>query len=136
MQVNSKDTIIQLGLKISSYANHFNVSLIYNDPSSIMPADSLVSFTLPYEAKHWINFAIQVMNDKVSLYHNCIKVQELNVTKEPKELIFDSASTFYLAQSGNLKHKFEVRIVSDSLKLVIDDFCGQHSTLTLHNYLL
>jgi hypothetical protein len=33
------------------------------------------------------------MNDKVLLYHNCVKVQEANITKEPKELVFESAST-------------------------------------------
>lgn len=43
------------------------------------------------------------------LYHNCVKVQEVNATKDPKELVFESASTFYLAQAGNSKQKFEVR---------------------------
>jgi hypothetical protein len=49
------------------------------------------------------------MNDKIALYHNCIKVHEVNVTKEPRELVFESASTFYLAQAGSIiKGKFEV----------------------------
>ena len=112
--VNSLDTVVQLGLKVSlTNNNNLNVSLVYNDPATQTPSDSLVSFTLPYEPKLWINFAMQVMNDRVILYHNCLKVQEANVTKEPKELIFESASTFYLAQAGNsggLKHKFEVSL--------------------------
>lgn len=110
--VNSLDTVVQFGIKVSSTQNNnLNISVVYNDPSTKTPAESLVSFVLPYEPKHWINFAIQVMNDRVSLYHNCIKVQDTNVTKEPKELVFESASTFYLAQAGNsgsTKHKFEV----------------------------
>lgn len=110
--VNSLDTVVQLGIKISAAShNSLNISLVYNDPTSNMPSESLAIFTLPYEPKHWINFAIQVLNDKVSLYNNCIKTQEINVTKEPKELVFESASTFYLAQSGNLRHRFEVSTV-------------------------
>lgn len=111
--VNSLDTVIQLGVKISaSNHNTLNISLVYNDPSSVPPSESLATFTLPYEPKHWINFAIQVLNDRVSLYHNCIKTHDINITKEPKELVFESASTFYLAQSGNLRHRFEVSKVS------------------------
>lgn len=125
--VNSLDTVVQLGIKISAAShNSLNISLVYNDPSSNMPSESLAIFTLPYEPKHWINFAIQVLNDKVSLYNNCIKTQEINVTKEPKELVFESASTFYLAQSGNLRHRFEVSTVfffeSSLLEFVIEYF--------------
>lgn len=107
--VNSLDTVVQLGVKVSSTNNNnLNISLVYNDPSTKAPSDSLVSFTLQYEPKLWINFAMQVMNDRVIFYHNCLKVQQINVTKEPKELVFESASTFYLAQAGNSKQKFEV----------------------------
>lgn len=117
--VNSLDTVVQLGVKVSSLNhNSLNISLVYNNPSTQTPSESLVSFTLPYEPKLWINFAMQVMNDQVIIYHNCLKVQEINVTKEPKELIFESASTFYLAQAGNSggpKHKFEVSYNSLSL---------------------
>lgn len=115
--VNSLDTVIQLGVKVSSShsQNHFNISLIYNDAYTKAPSESLASFQLPYEPKVWINFAIQVMHDRIALYHNCIKVQETNVSKEPKELVFESASTFYLAQAGILgssREKFEVSLKS------------------------
>lgn len=106
--VNSLDTVTQLGVRVLSDHNVMNVSLVYNDPLTKLPIDSIVTFSLPYEPKHWINFAIQVMNDRVSIYHNCLKVQEINVTKDPKTLVFESASTFYLAQAGNSKEKFEV----------------------------
>ena len=109
--VNSLETVIQLGVKVSTTLNNnLNVSLVYNDPSSVSVSESIVSFSLPYEPKHWINFAIQVMDDKITLYNDCLKVQELNVSKEPKELVFESSSTFYLAQAGNMKQKFEVSL--------------------------
>lgn len=110
--VNSLGTVVQLGIKVSSTNNNnLNISLVYNDPSTQDSSESLATFTLPYELKQWINFAMQVMNDRVILYHNCLKIHEANVTKEPKELVFESASTFYLAQAGNagsMKHNFEV----------------------------
>jgi hypothetical protein len=107
--VNSLDTVIQLGLKVASTPNsNINISLVYNDHATVTPTESIISFTLPYEQKHWINFAIQVMNDKITVYHNCIKTHEFNFTREPRELTFESASTFYLAQAGNMKNKFEV----------------------------
>lgn len=106
--VNSRETVIQLGLKVSSSHNNLSISLVYNDPSTTSPIESVTTFSLPYELKHWINFSIQVMNSKIILYHNCIKVHEENFTREPKELVFESASTFYLAQAGDSKQKFEV----------------------------
>ena len=104
------DKIIQLGLKVTPVSqNLLNFTLVYNDPSSIVPKDNsgLVSFQVPYTAKHWVHFAIQVMNDKITFYHNCIEISTVNISKEPKELVFDSASTFYLAQAGSIiKEKF------------------------------
>lgn len=107
--VNSRETVIQLGVKVSSSQNNLSISLIYNDPSTTSPVESVATFVLPYETKHWINFSLQVMNNRIVLFHNCIKVHEENFTREPKELVFESASTFYLAQAGNSKQKFEVR---------------------------
>lgn len=66
---------------------------------------------------------------KISIYHNCIKVQEVNVTKEPEELIFESASTFYLAQAGNSKEKFEVRKCSVNLRSTLIEICHRHACL-------
>lgn len=60
--VNSLETLIQLGVKISAaHHNHLNISLIYNDPKSTDISDtSLVSFILPFESRQWINIALQV----------------------------------------------------------------------------
>lgn len=106
--VNSRETVIQLGVKVSSLQNNLSISIVYNDPSTTLPLESIATFVLPYEPKHWINFSLQIMNNKIILYHNCVKVHEENITREPRELVFESASTFYLAQAGNSKQKFEV----------------------------
>lgn len=72
--------------------------------------DALTSFILAYEPKNWINFAIQMIDDKVSFYHNCLKIDERNVTR--KSLFFESASIFYLAQAGSvIKQNFEVSMM-------------------------
>ncbi|CAO1407137.1 unnamed protein product [Diamesa serratosioi] len=109
--VDPMDKTVQLGIKVASVSqNLLNFTLVYNAPSSVVPKDNsgLVSFQVPYISKHWVHFAIQVMNDKITFYHNCLEVSTVNISKEPKELIFDSASTFYLAQAGSIiKEKFE-----------------------------
>lgn len=95
-----------------------NVSVIYNDPTinTVKTKNHiLASFILNYEPKSWINFAIQMTESKASLYNNCIKVDEQNITRDPKELTFESSSVFYLAQAGSFmgeKEKFEVCMVS------------------------
>lgn len=109
--VNSLETVIQFGVKVSTTLNNnLNISLVYNDPNVKTGSESLVSFSLPYDLNLWIKFEIQVTNDKIALFHDCIKVHEVNVTKEPRELVFESASTFYLAQAGKLEQKFEVSV--------------------------
>jgi hypothetical protein len=66
--INSLESVIQLGVKVASSYNNINISLIYNDPSTDSPSESLVTFEpLPYEPKHWLNIAFQVMNDRVTL---------------------------------------------------------------------
>lgn len=113
------DRIVQLGIKVTTVSqNLLNFTLVYNAPSSIVPKDNsgLVSFQVPFSAKQWVHFAIQVMNDKITFYHNCIEISTVNISKEPSELVFDSASTFYLAQAGSIiKEKFEVSHVFEIL---------------------
>ena len=107
--------LLKFGIKLSlTHRGHINISILYNDPASTIPLKSqiLTSFILAFEPNHWINFGIQVIGDRISFYHNCIKIDERNVTREPKELNFESASTFYLAQAGEiLREKFEVNCI-------------------------
>ncbi|CAH1719388.1 unnamed protein product [Chironomus riparius] len=109
--VNSLDTMVQFGLKLSqTQRNYMNVSLIYNDPhlSPLNLNIPFISFLLPFEQMKWVNFAIQMVDDRVSFYHSCIKIDERNISNEHKELIFESSSIFYLAQAGSiLKGNFE-----------------------------
>lgn len=89
-----------------------NISLIYNDPhlSPLNLNIPFMSFLLPFEQMKWVNFAIQMVDDRISFYHSCIKIDERNISREHKELIFESSSIFYLAQAGSiLKGNFEVR---------------------------
>lgn len=71
--------------------------------------NSFSLFLIP--RKSWIQLAFKVLNNKIIFYHNCIETEVANISKEPKELIFDSASTFYLAQAGPLiNEKFVVSV--------------------------
>ena len=84
---------------------------MYNDvhTTSSLKNEILTSVIIPYEPSTWISFGVQANNEMISLYHNCLKISEKNVTREPMELNFDSASTFYLAQAGSvIKESFEV----------------------------
>ncbi|KAG5682065.1 hypothetical protein PVAND_011448 [Polypedilum vanderplanki] len=103
--VNSLDTTVQFGIKVSPMQrSYLNITLIYNDLQKA--TDSSVSFTLTHDSKNWINFAIQMIDERVSLYHNCLKIDERNISRQM--LTFESASIFYLAQAGSyLKGKFE-----------------------------
>lgn len=89
---------------------------MYNDVhTTSLKNEILTSVIIPYEPTTWINFGMQANNEKISFYHNCLKISEKNVTREPMELNFDSASTFYLAQAGSvIKENFEV-ILNDLL---------------------
>ena len=109
--VNPLDTMVQLGIKLTrTSSNKLNITLIYADANSPPPNPNLVTFQVPY-TKSWMSIAFKVLNDKVVFYHNCINTETAEVNKDPKELIFDSASTFYVAQAGpELKGKFEVSL--------------------------
>lgn len=65
---------------------------MYNDPSSKNSTDPLVTLLFPYDPRKWINFALQVMNDRIILYNDCEKVQEIGIIKKPRELSFESSS--------------------------------------------
>lgn len=59
--VNSLETMIQLGVKVSAaHHNHLNISLIYNDPKAKSNSEGIASFILPFESRQWINIALQV----------------------------------------------------------------------------
>lgn len=107
--VNPLDTMVQLGIKLAKTANNkLNITLIYADSNSPPANPNLATFQVPY-SKNWMSIAFKVLNEKVIFYHNCINTETIEVTKEPKELAFVSASTFYIGQAGPaIQGKFEV----------------------------
>lgn len=77
-----------------------------------MNNEILTAFTLAFEPNVWINFGIQAHDNKMSFFHNCLKIDEREIKREPAELNFESASTFYLAQAGNtIQENFEVKFI-------------------------
>lgn len=117
--VNPLDTMVQLGIKLAKTANNkLNISLIYADARSPPANPNLVTFQVPY-SKSWMSIAFKVMNEKVIFYHNCINTETIEVSKEPKDLVFASASTFYISQAGPMiPGKFEVNLF-DSINALI-----------------
>lgn len=107
--VNPLDTIVQLGIHISpAIKDKWNVSLLYTDASVHMTSQKIATFEIPYSHK-WTQIAMRVLRNKVTLYYNCNETETVIVKREPQELVFDSASTLYLAQAGPLlKGNFEV----------------------------
>lgn len=108
--VNPMDTIVQLGVHVSPSPNNnkFNVSLIYTDPKTYKTSRTIYSTEVP-SSKQWINLAFAVLNKQITFHYNCQEMESVDVTREPEELDFDSASTLYLAQAGpNLGGSFEV----------------------------
>lgn len=50
----------------------------------------------------WTRFAFKVTTENVTLYFNCREYDTVTVKRHPQELVFDSASTLYIAQAGPL----------------------------------
>ncbi|XP_054734470.1 uncharacterized protein LOC129241945 [Anastrepha obliqua] len=99
--VNPLDTVVQLGLHLSPVIkNVWNVSLLYTQSDQNSISRKLVSYQLPYRGKEWTTLSFQVLGDKVLFYYDCELNKTTSVVREPQELVFDSASTLYLAQAG------------------------------------
>jgi len=111
--VNPLDTVVQLGLHFSPvYKNQWNVTLLYTQSDTSQVSRRLVTYSLPYESKRWTTLAFKVLNDKISFYYDCELNETTPVVREPLELVFDSASTLYLAQAGSiLRGHFEVSLL-------------------------
>lgn len=108
--VNPMDTIVQIGLYASepTEADRWNITFYYTDSATHMTSQALATFEAPF-SKKWTKLAIKVLYNRVIFYHNCIELETRLVSKVPSELVFDSASTLYLAQAGPiLGRKFEV----------------------------
>ncbi|XP_077527750.1 uncharacterized protein LOC144139196 [Haemaphysalis longicornis] len=104
--VNPSETLVQLGLAVSRDSSH--VTLYYTDVSMHLDSQRLATFRLPKQAKGpggWIRLSLTARGNELSLeLLNCSTLEDVrlaqHVTRIPKELVFDHASTFYLAQAG------------------------------------
>lgn len=107
--VNPLDTVVQLGIHLSPVIHdRWNISLIYTDSAVHQENHRLATFEIAF-SKKWLRFAMRVLTNSVTFFHNCIEVATISVIREPEEFYFDSASTLYLAQAGpTLKGNFEV----------------------------
>ncbi|XP_032573633.1 collagen alpha-1(XVIII) chain isoform X5 [Drosophila sechellia] len=100
--VNSLDTVVQLGVHLSPVVkNSYNVSLVYTQADQNI-GRKLASFGVAHVPDKWNSIALQVLSDKVSFYYDCELRNTTLVTREPIELVFDSASTLYIGQAGSI----------------------------------
>uniref|UniRef100_A0AAG5D591 Thrombospondin-like N-terminal domain-containing protein n=1 Tax=Anopheles atroparvus TaxID=41427 RepID=A0AAG5D591_ANOAO len=107
--VNSLDTVVQLGLLLEPTAagDQWNVTLYYTDAKQERDSQALASFQVPY-GKSWMKMIFKVLPDQIVFYYNCLEAGVVPVKKEPRKLVFDTASTVYIGQAGPvLKRKFE-----------------------------
>ncbi|XP_041564403.1 collagen alpha-1(XV) chain isoform X6 [Drosophila elegans] len=100
--VNPLDTVVQLGVHLSPVVkSSYNVSLVYTQADQSI-GRKLASFGVAHVPDKWNSIALQVLNDKVSFYYDCELRNTTAVTREPPELVFDSASTLYIGQAGSI----------------------------------
>nr|XP_017009453.1 collagen alpha-1(XV) chain isoform X8 [Drosophila takahashii] len=100
--VNPLDTVVQLGVHLSPVVkNSYNVSLVYTQADQNI-GRKLASFGVAHVPDKWNSIALQVLSDKVSFYYDCELRNTTQVTREPIELVFDSASTLYIGQAGSI----------------------------------
>lgn len=100
--VNPYDTVVQLGVHLSPVVqDRWNVSLMYTDSSAVQTTQCLVAFEMDY-VRDWQQIAIAVHRDTVGFYLNCDLVQNKTVQRVPLEFYFDSASTLYVGQAGQI----------------------------------
>lgn len=108
--VNPLDTVVQLGLLMSpTIKEKWNVTVMYAEGNSARnDKNSIASFEMPF-SKKWLHIAFKILRKNITFYMNCIEVETVSIDRNPTEMVFDSASTLYLAQAGPiLKGHFEV----------------------------
>ncbi|XP_060519711.1 collagen alpha-1(IX) chain-like isoform X2 [Cylas formicarius] len=106
--VNPYDTVVELGVRIAPENGSTTViSLLYTDPTEAV-SHSIANFTVPRFYGRWTRFAFRVTTENVTLFFNCSETDTVVLQRKPLELVFDSASTLYVAQAGpNIQESFE-----------------------------
>nr|XP_012137702.1 PREDICTED: collagen alpha-1(XV) chain-like [Megachile rotundata] len=99
--LNPFETVVQFGIRISDGpGTNQNVSLIYTNSDQHSHSEEVAKFTVPKLTKKWSKIVIRVSTTDVTLYLNCHEMAKQRVTRIPMELVFDTASTLYIAQAG------------------------------------
>ncbi|GLG99777.1 Uncharacterized protein GBIM_06167 [Gryllus bimaculatus] len=104
------ENVVELGVQLSpAPGQSTNISLLYTDVALHSVSQSVASFVVPSLADQWARLALRVGADNVTLFLNCDEYDTVAVKREPRELVFDSASTLYVGQAGPLiKGAFDV----------------------------
>lgn len=85
------------------------MSLVYTNSDEHSHSEDIAKFTLPKLTKKWSKIVIKVSTTDVTLYLNCHEMATQKVTRIPQELVFDTASTLYIAQAGpHIQGKYDV----------------------------
>ncbi|KAG5329777.1 COFA1 protein, partial [Acromyrmex charruanus] len=111
--LNPFETVVQLGIRISDGpGSNQNVSLVYTNSDEHSHSEEVAKFTVPKLTKKWSKIVIKVSTSDVILYLNCHEMARQKVTRIPQELVFDTASTLYIAQAGpHIQERYDVSIV-------------------------
>ncbi|KYN14411.1 Collagen alpha-1(XV) chain [Trachymyrmex cornetzi] len=111
--LNPFETVVQLGIRISDGpGSNQNVSLVYTNSDEHSHSEEVTKFTVPKLTKKWSKIVIKVSTSDVILYLNCHEMARQKVTRIPQELVFDTASTLYIAQAGpHIQERYDVSTV-------------------------
>ncbi|KAI4496671.1 hypothetical protein M0804_000481 [Polistes exclamans] len=86
-----------------------NISLIYTNSDDHSLSEEVAKFTVPKLTKKWSKIVIKVSITDVTLYLNCHEMARQRVTRIPLELVFDTASTLYMAQAGpHIQERYDI----------------------------
>ncbi|PBC28957.1 Collagen alpha-1(XV) chain [Apis cerana cerana] len=107
--LNPFETVVQLGIRISDGpGTNQNVSLVYTNSDLHSHSEEVAKFTVPKLSRKWSKIVIRVSTTDVTLYLNCHEMARQRVTRIPLELVFDTASTLYIAQAGpHIQEKYD-----------------------------
>ncbi|KAI4500678.1 hypothetical protein M0802_004270 [Mischocyttarus mexicanus] len=109
--LNPFETVVQLGIRISDGpGSNQNISLVYTNSDEHSLSEEVAKFTVPKLTKKWSKIVIKVSINDVILYLNCHEMARQRVTRIPLELVFDTASTLYMAQAGpHIQERFDCK---------------------------
>ena len=116
--VNPDHTLVQFGLHISATDPETElqtITLYYSDFRYDQASVPIAKFTVPTFVGEFVDIAIQVQDDEITLYWNCNKYDSVIHTRNTMELPLEAGSTLYVAQGGSI---FGEKFVVSKNKLI------------------